>query len=118
MAAVRCHRPVRLPATAIVAGGVSTTGIASTVPLNMREGAEVVLEGWLLGTAQKAAQLETQLGREGGVFGSLERRRNDRELRISTPPGGGRHRLSITLHSPPQGAVVLDRLIVGGLEDR
>ena len=83
-----------------------------TVPLNLCDGAGVVLEGWLLGTAQKAAQLE--LGWDGqepfmvpwSGEGATER------LWIPSPPGGGRHRLSITLHSPPYGAVVLDRLVV------
>ena len=89
-----------------------------TVPLNIRGGGEVVLEGWLLGTAQKAAKLELSWDDKEAHLVPWRGEGMTESIGISTPPGGGRHRLSITLHSPPQGAVVLDRLIVGRLEDR
>ena len=89
-----------------------------TVPLNILGGGEVVLEGWLLGTAQKAAKLELSWDEKEEYLVPWRGERMTERIGISAPPGGGRHRLSITLHSPPQGAVVLDRLIVGGLEDR
>jgi hypothetical protein len=88
-----------------------------TVPFNLRKGAGIVLEGWLLGTARQGAQLELGWdGQEPSLIpwsgeGATER------LRIPSPPGGGRHRLSITLRSPPYGAVVLDRLVVEGAEN-
>ncbi len=89
-----------------------------TVPLKLREGAEVVLEGWLLGTARQASQLEISWDGREPVLVPWRGERATESLRMPPPPGEGRHRLSITLHSPPQGAVVLDRLIVGRLEDR
>jgi hypothetical protein len=89
-----------------------------TVPLNLSDGAEVVLEGWLLGTAQKAARLELRWDGQEPQMVPWSGERATESLQMPPPPGEGRHRLSITLHSPPQGAVVLDRLIVGRLEDR
>jgi hypothetical protein len=85
-----------------------------TVPLNIRDDAEVVLEGWLLGTARKRAQLELRWDDEEPTAvlwrgdGATER------LRLPPPPSVGRHRLSITLHSSRHGAVVLDRLVIEG----
>ena len=93
-------------------------GNSVTVPLNLREGADVVLEGWLLGTAQKAAMLELEWDGQDAFLVPWSGGEKTESVGVSSPPGGGRHRLSITLHSPPQGAVVLDRLIVGRLEDR
>jgi hypothetical protein len=89
-----------------------------TVPLNLRDGVEIVIEGWLLGTAQRAAQLELEWDGQEPSWLRWSGDGPTESLRLPPPPGGGRHRLSITLHSPPQGAVVLDRLIVCGLEDR
>jgi hypothetical protein len=83
-----------------------------TVPLNLRKGAEVVLEGWLLGTAQRRAELELRWDGQEPLSvpwsgdGSTER------LQMPPPPGPGHHHLGITLRSPPHGAVVLDRFIV------
>ena len=82
------------------------------VPLNLRDDAEVVLEGWLLGTARQAAQLEIAWdGREAELM-AWRGEGTSESLRLPSPPGAGRHRLSIAAHSPPHGAVVLDRLVV------
>lgn len=89
-----------------------------TVPLKLREGAEVVLEGRLLGEARRASQLEINWDGREPVLIPWRGERATESLRMPPPPGEGRHRLSITLHSPPRGSVVLDRLIVSGLEDR
>jgi hypothetical protein len=89
-----------------------------TVPLNLRERDEVVLEGWLLGTARRAATLELSWNEEQPVSVLWSGQGETESLRMPPPPGGGRHRLSITLRSPPHGAVVLDRLIVGAMEVR
>jgi len=86
-----------------------------TVPLNVRDGAGVVLEGWLLGTAQKAAQLELSWDGQEPLSVAWRGEGANESLQMPPPPGSGRHRLSITLRSPPYGAVVLDRLVV---EDR
>lgn len=93
-------------------------GNSVTVPLNLREGADVVLDGWLLGTARRGANLEIRWDEKEPLLVAWSGERAAESLRLPLPPGDGRHRLSITLHSPPQGAVVLDRLIVGRLEDR
>jgi hypothetical protein len=84
-----------------------------TVPLRVRDGAGVVLEGWLLGTAQQGAQLELWWDDQEPLLLPWRGGRATESLQMPLPPpGGGRHRLRITLHSPPQGAVVLDRLVV------
>jgi hypothetical protein len=88
-----------------------------TVPLNVRDGAGVVLEGWLLGTAQKAAQLELSWDGQEPLSIAWRGEGANENLQMPPPPGSGRHRLSITLRSPPYGAVVLDRLVVEGAEN-
>ncbi len=88
-----------------------------TVPLNVRGGTRVVLEGWLLGTAQKAGELEFKWDGQEAFLVPWRGERATESVGISSPPDEGRHLLSITLHSPPQGAVVLDRLVVEGGED-
>jgi len=85
-----------------------------TVPLNLRGGSEVMLEGWLLGTAQKTAMLELEWDGQEAFLVPWSGEGKTESVGVSTPPGGGRHRLSITLHSSPYGAMVLDRLVVGG----
>jgi hypothetical protein len=87
-------------------------GNSVMVPLNLKAGAEIVVEGWHLGTAQKAAQLELIWDGQEPLRVPWHGEAKTERLRLSSPPGGGRHLLSITLHSPPQGAVVLDRLVV------
>lgn len=88
-----------------------------TVPFNLSKGAGVVLEGWLLGTAQKAARLELRWDGQEPQMVPWSGERATESLQMPPPPGEGHHRLSITLHSPPHGAVVLDRLVVEGGED-
>jgi hypothetical protein len=73
-----------------------------------------MLEGWLLGTAQKTAMLELEWDGQEAFLVPWSGEGKTESVGVSTPPGGGRHRLSITLHSSPYGAVVLDRLVVGG----
>ncbi len=84
-----------------------------SVPLNLRGDAEVVLEGWLMGTARHRGLLEVRWD-EGEVTvipwrgeGASER------VVLPPPPGPGHHRLEIALRCPPYGAVALDRLVVG-----
>jgi len=86
-----------------------------TVPFNLRRGAGVVLEGWLLGTARQGAQFEIRWDEKEPVLVPWSGKRATESLQMPPPPGEGRHRLSITLRSPPHGAVVLDRFVV---EDR
>jgi hypothetical protein len=88
------------------------------VPLNLCEGDVVVLEGWLLGTAQRAAKLELRWNAQEAVSVPWSGESRTERLHMPPPPGKGRHRLSITLRSSPHGAVVLDRLVVSGAEVR
>lgn len=83
-----------------------------TVPLNLRHGDEVLLDGWLLGTARRAARLEFRWGEQDPVTVPWRGDDATESIWLPPPPGAGRHRLSITLRSPPHGAVVLDRFIV------
>jgi hypothetical protein len=73
-----------------------------------------VLEGWLLGTARRAAKLELRWDAQEPVSVPWSGDGETERLRMPPPPGGGRHLLSIALRSPPHGAVVLDRLVVSG----
>jgi hypothetical protein len=89
-----------------------------TVPFNLGRGAGVVLEGWLLGTARQGAQLEIRWDENEPLLVPWKGERATESLQLPPPPGEGRHRLSITLHSPAHGAVILDRLIVSRLENQ
>ncbi len=84
-----------------------------TVPLRLREDAEVVLEGWLWGTARRWSDLVVQWDDEPVTV--LQWRGDDPPQRVvlPAPPGPGRHRLAISFFSPPKGALVLDRVVVG-----
>jgi hypothetical protein len=89
-----------------------------TVPLKVRNGDEVILEGWLLGTARRGVKLELSWDAGEPVSVSWSGDAAIESLRLAPPPGAGRHRLGITLRSPPYGAVVLDRLRIREAEDR
>jgi hypothetical protein len=89
-----------------------------TVPLNLRKDADVVLEGWLLGTARQGAQIEIRWDEKEPLLVPWSGEGATESLRLPPSPGDGRHRLSIILHCPPQGAAVLDRLVVEDAEDR
>ena len=83
-----------------------------TVPLNLRHGDQVLLDGWLMGTARRGARLELQWGGRDPVTVLWRGDGATESIWLPPPSGAGRHRLSITLRSPPHGAVVLDRFIV------
>ncbi len=84
-----------------------------TVPLRLREDVEVVLEGWLLGTARRRSDFVVQWDDEPVTV--LQWRGDDPPQRVvlPAPPGAGRHRLEISFFGPPEGAVVLDRVVIG-----
>jgi len=88
-------------------------GEGIVIPLRIREGHDVVLEGWLLGAARRGARLEVRW--DDGETVSIGVRGADRDarLRLPPPPGGGRHRLSLVMRCPEHGAGVLDRVVVG-----
>jgi hypothetical protein len=83
-----------------------------TVPLNLREGDGVVVEGWLLGTARRAATLELSWDGQDPVSVTWSGDGVTERLGVPPAPGSGRHRLSITLRSRPHGAIVLDRFVI------
>jgi hypothetical protein len=83
-----------------------------TVPLNLREDATVVVEGWHLGTARQQGQLVFAWDRLEPITVAWKGDGTTARLSVPPPPGRGRHRLSIALRSPPNGAIVLDRVVV------
>ncbi len=87
-------------------------GQSVIMPLNLTAGTDVWLEGWILGTARRGAEIE--VGWDGEEPRSLRVQGEGRDGRLKMPdaPGPGRHRLSIGLRARPHGAVVLDRVVV------
>lgn len=87
-------------------------GQSVTFPLNLPADAEVWLEGWLLGAAQRGAALE--LSWNDGEPKRLRVHGVGRDGRRAVPevPGAGHHRLTVTVQARSHGAVVLDRVVV------
>jgi hypothetical protein len=83
-----------------------------SVPLNLRGGTEVVLEGWLMGTARQRGWLEIQWDEGETVVIAWRGEGATERVLLPPPPGPGHHRLNIALRCPPYGAVALDRLVV------
>jgi hypothetical protein len=88
-------------------------GQAVTVPLHLPDRAQVVLEGWLLGTAKGGAEVEIRWDDGEPRRLAVRGEGRDGRLRVPNVPAAGRHRLTMTMHSGPHGAVVLDRVVVG-----
>jgi hypothetical protein len=82
------------------------------VPLHIREGSGVWLEGWLLGTAQRGGRLELQWDEGEPVVLPVRGSTPHGRVPLPDPPGAGRHRLRLAADMPPGGAVVLDRVVV------
>ncbi len=82
------------------------------VPLRLQPDAEVVLEGRLLGTARRSARLVVRWDDGDAVVIPWRSEESAAFLRLPGPPGQGRRLLTITLRCQPNGAVVLDRLVV------
>jgi hypothetical protein len=87
-------------------------GDSVVVPLNLRENSEVILEGWLMGSARKRGRLRVQWDNCEPVDIPWRGEGATERVVLASPPGPGRHRLSIRLLSPRHGAVALDRLLV------
>lgn len=83
------------------------------VPLRLRADSEVVLEGWLLGTARRRSNFVVQWDDEPVTVVRWLGDDPPERVVLSTPPEAGRHRLTISFFSPPEGAVVLDRVVIG-----
>ena len=88
------------------------SGDRVSVPLNLRGGTEVVLEGWLMGTARQRGWLEIQWDEGETVVIPWRGEGATERVLLPPPPGPGHHRLGIALRCPPHGAVALDRLVV------
>jgi hypothetical protein len=82
------------------------------VPLRLRAGAEVSLEGKLLGTAQRKTRLVVTWNDDEPSVVEWSGEAADGMIRLPAPPGAGLQRLGITVRCPPNGAVVLDRVVV------
>jgi hypothetical protein len=86
-------------------------GDGVVVPLNLPPGAQVELEGWLDGAAQRGATL--QIGWDDGApVELLVAARGPARATLAPPPGAGKHRLHMTLRAPAGGEAVLDRVVV------
>ena len=88
-----------------------------TVPLHLRSGTEVVLEGWLMGKARHRGWLEVRWDEGDTVVIPWRGEGATERVPLPPPPGPGHHRLGITLRSPPQGAAALDRLVLNPGEE-
>ncbi len=93
-------------------GWVLRDGQAVTVPLHLPAGASVWLEGWLLGTARQGAEVELRWDGEDPVRLRVQGDAPDARLKVPGVPDQGRHLLSMTMRGQPEGAVVLDRVVV------
>jgi hypothetical protein len=82
------------------------------VPLRLRPDSGVVLEGRLLGTAQRSARLVVRWDDGEAFVVPWRSEESTAVLQLPDPPGMGHRHLSITLRCPSHGAVVLDRLVV------
>jgi hypothetical protein len=85
-------------------------GEAVIVPLKLRPGSSVGLTGWLVGRARDGAVLHFRWN--DGPTTSIEVSGYGRSGRVPVPepPGGGRHRLWVSVDCPKYGAAVLDRV--------
>ena len=70
------------------------------------------LEGWLLGSARKGAEIELRWGDGETMTMNVAGDAKDNRWRVPGVPGRGRHRLSVGLSARPHGALVLDRFVV------
>ena len=87
-------------------------GQAVTVPLHLPAGASVWIEGWLLGTAQRGAEVEIRWDGEDPHRLRVQGDGPDARLKVPGAPDQGRHMLWIAMKAKPHGAVVLDRVVV------
>ncbi|MEX1311012.1 MAG: hypothetical protein AB1Z65_11375, partial [Candidatus Sulfomarinibacteraceae bacterium] len=87
-------------------------GQGITVPLHLGADSRVFVEGWLLGSAKRGAEIELRWDGEDAVVLPVWGEGRDGRLEVPRVPGRGRHRLSIRVGAKPHGAVVLDRVVV------
>jgi len=95
-------------------GWMLRDGQTVTVPLNLPAGASVGIEGWLLGTAQRGAEVELSWDGDDPVRIRVQGDAPSARLKVPLVPDQGRHLLGITVRCQPEGAAVLDRVVVEG----
>jgi hypothetical protein len=114
----------RVPAEGVVSryshrrGWRLDDGDSVIVPLRLRPGSNVALEGWLLGTARKRSDLAVRWDAEPKTILRWFGGEPPERVLLPPPPGGGAHRLTLSFTCPPEGAVVLDRLAIEASDDR
>jgi hypothetical protein len=92
-------------------GWLVRNGDGITVPVRVRAGAEVRIEGWLVGSAQRGAGLVVRWDDGEPVTVNVSGAADGR-VRLPDPPAPGRRQLRVVLRAPPGGGAVLDRLVV------
>ena len=92
-------------------GWLVRNGDGITVPVRVRAGAEVRIEGWLVGSAQRGAGLVVRWDDGEPVTINVSGAADGR-VRLPDPPAPGRRQLRVVLRAPPGGGAVLDRLVV------
>jgi hypothetical protein len=115
---VRRHGGAAVPEAGAVAryshrrGWRLDDGDAVSVPLHLRADSEITLEGWLLGTARRRSALTVRWNEGESSILRWRGEHPPERVVLPPPPGGGRHLLHIGFSGPPNGAVVLDRLLI------
>jgi hypothetical protein len=82
------------------------------VPLRLRAGSGVALEGWLVGPARRRAEISVRWNDDEPVILRWRGAEPPEEVALPPPPGAGRHRLALGFSGPAGGSIVLDRLRV------
>jgi hypothetical protein len=84
---------------------------AIEVPVSAPGNAALALQGWLEGPATGGARI-TARWRDGQAVPTRVSGDKDWTITLPPPPSSGRHWLLLTLIAPPDGSVVLDKILV------
>jgi len=93
-------------------GWLVRDGDGITVPLRVASPSEVRIEGWLVGSAQRGADLVVRWDDGAPVTIAVSGASANGRVRLPDPPAPGRRRLRVVLRAPPGGGAVLDRVVV------
>jgi len=93
-------------------GWMSRNGEGMVMPIKVAPDAAVWLEGWLVGSAQRGAELVVRWNHLDPVAIGVSGAADEGRVRLPDPPGPGRHSLRVTVAAPPGGGAVLDRVVV------
>jgi hypothetical protein len=120
---VRRHGGSPVPAAGAVAryshrrGWRLNDGNSVEVPLHVGHDPDVILEGWLLGGARRRGELAVSWNQEQVTVLRWRGVEPPGRVRLPPPPGSGRQRLGLAFSGPADGAVVLDRVVLGDDDD-